>query len=233
MFITITKKQLIKFIVAPICIAVIGISFFFCYSAYVSSSPRPTYTVVLDAGHGGMDGGSSGVTTNVQERDLNLIIAKKVESYLRAMGVGVVQTRSNENGLYGVFASGFKMADMKERAKIINKANPDLVVSIHMNFFTLSSSRGAQVFFPPKSEVSKAIAIEMQRLFVSNLPNARTSPLVGDYYILQCSSAPSVLVECGFLSNPEEERLLQTSEYQEKLSYQIFCGIMHFFDIYK
>jgi len=230
MFLVINRKHM-KYLLFPLCMCLACAACFFTLQTTSASSPQALYTVVLDAGHGGIDGGCSGTTSGMLERDLNLSITKKIESYLRVMGVSVVQTRTTEAGLYSSFVSGFKMVDMREREKIINKAEPDLVVSIHMNSFPQSSSRGVQTFFPPNSEQSKHLATDMQNRFVANIPYARSIPLVGDYYILQCNPAPAMLIECGFLSNPEEERLLQTNDYQEKLSYQIFCGIMHYFDI--
>ena len=165
------------------------------------------------------------------ERDINLSISKKVESLLKTLNIEVVQTRTTEDGLYGVFASGFKMRDMKARKAIIEEANPDLVVSIHLNSFTSSTSKGAQVYYKPNSEISKELAEKMQNLFAKNLENSRTECFEGDFYILTCTKKPGILVECGFLSNPEEEQLLITDDYQQKVAYQIFCGIVSYFDL--
>ena len=100
-----------------------------------------------------------------------------------------------------------------------------------MNYFADETAKGAQVFFKPHSQISKKLAENMQNLFVKNLVDARKTPLSGDYYILTCTSKPGVLIEGGYLSNPEEEGLLITKEYQNRLAYQIFCGIISFFDI--
>lgn len=113
---------------------------------------------------------------------------------------------------------------MEARRDIISDAQPDLVVSVHQNFYPLSSVRGAQVFYSADSEESKAIAESVQGTLNSALEGDRVAK-TGDYYILNCTEYPSVLVECGFLSNPEEEKLLVTAVYQEKVAYTLFSAI--------
>ncbi|MBR1925527.1 MAG: N-acetylmuramoyl-L-alanine amidase [Clostridia bacterium] len=205
-----------------------GISYF--ATQKVSAVPSKEFCVVIDAGHGGIDGGSVG-KLGVFERDLNLKVAKKLEGFLTALNIKVVQTRQTQQGLYSVFASGFKKKDMKERQKIIQNSNADLVVSIHMNFFSDSKSCGAQAFYKQNSPQSKMLASFMQELFIKNLYNARKAPLSGDFYILNCTEKPGVLIECGYLSNEEEEKLLISDEYEQKVAYQIFCGIVKFLGI--
>lgn len=229
MFLVFSKK-----IIASICgfcmLLVVTSTMYQSTQVLVSASPSKGFCVVLDAGHGGIDGGSQG-KSGVYERDLNLKIANKLQGLLTSLNANVVQTRTSQEGLYGVFASGFKKKDMQARKKIIEKAQPDLVVSIHMNFFEDSSAKGAQVFFKPNDETSKNLAQNMQNLFQKNLPNARKSAKEGDFYILTCSQIPSVLVECGYLSNIEEEALLLTDDYQNQVAYQIFCGIVGCFNL--
>lgn len=208
------------------------VSSFMVYSVtnLVSAVPKSNFCVVLDAGHGGVDGGSQG-KSGVYERDINLSVVKKIKSLLNTLNINVMETRKTEEGLYGVFARGFKTKDMKERQKIIQNSNADLVVSIHMNYFKDDSAKGSQVFYKPSSQISQKLAENLQELFIKNLPNARKSALKGDFFILTCSSKPGILVEGGYLSNPDEEKLLITDEYQNLLAYQIFCGIVSFFDI--
>jgi len=223
MFIVIKKRLLI--LVAAVLAAIL-----LCAGATAGAlafSPDTDIIVVLDAGHGGLDGGCAGVTSKVSEAAINLTIAKKVASLLKEQGVGVVLTREDEKGLYTETAS-FKRQDMAARKKIILESAPKLVVSIHCNKFPDSSRRGAQVFFEPLSEHGKTLADALQNNL--NTLNAeyvqRTFPtLKGDYYILNCSQYPSAIVECGFLSNEEDDKLLNTEEYQNLLAYRIFCGI--------
>lgn len=196
-----------------------------------TASPTSKFTVVLDAGHGGVDSGCVGKNTNAYERDINLSITKKIGNFLNVLGVGVVYTRTNEDGLYGTFASGHKMRDMRAREAIIKEANPNLVVSIHLNSFTAPSAKGAQVFYKLGSETSKDLADNMQSLFAEQIEGSKKTSTEGDFYILNCSNAAGVLVECGFLSNPDEEAKLVTDEYQERIAYIITCGIISFFGL--
>lgn len=129
-------------------------------------------------------------------------------------GVKVVMTRENENGLYSLYSTNRKQDDMKKRKEIIEKSNADLVISVHMNSFPLSSSHGCQAFYNPDNPASVTLANNIQSLFVANLSNARKNAESGDYYILNCTDKPCVLVEFGFLSNETEEKLLQTEEYK-------------------
>ena len=217
-------------IVFLFCAIVLSSFMVYSVTSFVSAVPQSDFCVVLDAGHGGIDGGSRG-DSGIFERDINLCVTKKIKNLLNTLNIKTVETRTTEEGLYGIFARGFKQKDMKERQKIINNSNADLVVSIHMNYFQDKTAKGAQVFYKPHSKISQELATNIQNLFVKKFPEARKSPAVGDFYILTCSSKPGILVEGGYLSNHEEERLLITDEYQNKLAYQIFCGIVSFFDI--
>ncbi len=182
--------------------------------------------IVLDAGHGGIDGGVSGVRSGVKESELNLKVVKKLEKYLIDAGMVVYLTRNSEAGLYGVANSSLKRKDMENRKKIIEKVKPNLVISIHMNNYSVSTRRGAQVFYNSQNEKSKLLAQSVQDSFNAMEEATRTcSALAGDYYIIQCTKYPSIIAECGFLSNPEEEALLLTDNYQESLAYNIFKGI--------
>ena len=205
-------------------------AFFSFNNQIVTASPIDKFCVVLDAGHGGIDGGCQG-STGVYERDINLNICNYVADLLNQININVVKTRETQDGLYGVFASGFKMRDLTERKRIIEQSNADLVVSIHLNSFPNPKARGAQVYYALNSDISVKLATLMQDLFVKNLSNARKSCLPGDFYILNCTDKPGVLIECGFLSNVEEEALLVTQDYQQKIAYQIYCAIFSYFGL--
>ena len=139
-------------------------------------------------------------------------------------------TRNDEGGLYGAFAKNKKKDDMKKRKQIIENSGAEVVFSLHMNSYPSQSSRGAQVFYNKDSENSKALAQSIQNDFLKNLVKPRKNCMPGDYYIISCTSVPSVIVECGFVSNLEEEKLLLTKEYREKLCYSILCGVVMYFD---
>ena len=191
-------------------------------------SPHKT-TVVIDAGHGGIDGGVSGISTGVKESFLNLEYSKCLYEILSEAGFDAVLTRPTGAGLYGTTAKGFKKRDMKKRKEIIEKANADLVVSVHMNYCEIRSRRSAQTFYKKGHAGSERLAFCVQgKINEMTETVKKTSPLVGDYYILNCTEIPSVLVECGFLSNTEDERLLLTEEYRLTLCYAIYTGIASF-----
>ena len=225
------KKQTIKNILIVLLTFVLAFSILtISKNVFATTTEKINYTIVLDAGHGGIDGGSEGVSTGVKESELNLKVTKKLEKLLNAFGFNVVLTRTNADGLYSQFATNKKQDDMKKRKEIIQKSKPNMVVSIHMNSFPNKHERGAQVFYQVGEETSKQLAQTIQNEMIKNLVEAREFCNHSDLYILQCTQNPSVVVEGGFLSNPEEEALLITDEYQEKLAYSVFCGILKFFE---
>lgn len=227
-----TKPFFISFKIKPILtvLLLVCISFGISYSIVKVSTlaqPKNEYVIVLDAGHGGEDGGSVGVTTGVKESDLNLAVVKKLEQYLDKFGFNVVLTRKSNDSF-----SSDKVKDMEERERIISNAKPNLVVSIHMNSYPTSDQKGAQTFYQEGTTESKNLAEKIQAQFKEHL-NTHREANHGDYYILKCSQTPTVLVECGYLSNVEDEANLTSESYQEKLAYQIFCGIIKYLNIRK
>jgi len=219
-----------------LCI-VLALLFVFCGVIEIrstSSTNTPIiydYTIVIDAGHGGIDPGGIGIKTKVKESDLNLAISKKLEKYLLSFGVRVIMTRNDLNGLYGTSTTGYKKRDMQERKNIILTNHANMVVSIHMNRYVRQTLRGAQVFYDPSSTTGKALALCIQNNFAKNLSNSDKGISIGDYYMLKCTTAPSVICECGYLSNPEDESLLIDTEYQDKVAYSIFGGIVEYLNM--
>lgn len=215
---------------------IIAIAFGICFDALSShpagSAEIKVAKVVLDAGHGGIDGGVTGVTSGIRESELNLDVVKKLEKYLVDAGMVVVLTRSTDAGLYGIASGNLKRKDMEKRKDIINNASPTLVVSVHMNKYSLSTRRGAQVFYKENDDSAKILANCVQESFNSMEGATRKySPLSGDYYILNCSTYPSIIAECGFLSNPQDEALLLTDEYRDAVAYAIFKGIVNYLSV--
>lgn len=188
------------------------------------------YKIVLDAGHGGRDDGCSGVN-GVKESEVNLAITKKVKALLEDYGCRVVLTRKDEKGLYEENVDNYKLSDMAKRLEIIEKEKPNFVISIHQNSYSDSNQKGAQAFYQEGDELGQALAEKMQTQLFAQLPNARENANKGDYYILNESEYPGIIVECGYLTNEEEEMLLKTSEYQTKVAYAIVCGIVRFFEV--
>lgn len=179
--------------------------------------------ILIDAGHGSLDGGAVGTTTGVKESDLNLEYAKTLKQYFLSMNFRVELIRSTESGL-----DEDKYEDMLKRKEIIEKSNCDIFISIHMNKFSLSSSIGAQAFFKQSDPESEKLANSIRDLLVKNIEDARKLALSGDYLVLNSAKCPAVLVECGFLSNEKDEIRLQNSEFRQKLCYQIFCGTIKY-----
>lgn len=182
------------------------------------------FTVVIDAGHGGIDGG---VVSNggVRESSLNLAYAKQLGATFEQCGFNVTQTRKTEDGLYGLPTKGFKSRDMKARKRIIENARPNLVISVHMNKYPASYRTGPQVFFQSGRQDGKLLAESIQRVFNDFTGNDHQA-IAGDYYVCREVDCPSVIVECGFLSNDNEAELLCTDAYREELCGYIFRGVM-------
>lgn len=213
-----------------IALAVI-VTFGVCFFALARTAAANTQrlTIVIDAGHGGIDGGVVGRVSGVKESDINLSISRCLQKEFEEAGFRVVQTRPTEAGLYGTATAGYKKRDMQKRAEIIQENAPALVISVHQNFFSMTSRRGAQVFFRNDSSSSRTLACAIQTAF-NEMPETakKYSALAGDYYVLNCSDYPSVIVECGFLSNPEDEALLITQDYQKKVASVIAQGALSY-----
>lgn len=212
-----------------VCVVLIFIlSFVFSEAVYRSVSKFNGITIVLDAGHGGRDGGSVGVDGTI-EKEINLEYVLCLKDKLVEQGYKVVLTRKNDDGLYSEFAKNKKTSDMHARFEIIKKANPNLVISLHMNSFGSASAKGANTYYRKDDKSSKECADLIQKSLQTSCGASRSHAKVGDYYMLNCSYYSSVLIECGFLSNPEEEKLLRTEEYKQKIVNAIFNGILLYF----
>lgn len=211
---------------------VTALTFVLCFSVLKKESDTVSANeirIVLDAGHGGIDAGVSGVTTGTKESDLNLAVCRKLENLLVAGGFDVTLTRSTDAGLYGLATKNLKKNDMKKRREIIEDVKPTVVVSVHMNYYSLSTRAGGQVFYNGNNENSYNLALSIQKRFNELNGNKREyKPLTGDYFMLNCTEYTSVIAECGFLSNPEEEKKLITDEYQEEIAYALFSGIVDY-----
>lgn len=229
MIVVLKKKHIfVTAIVVASVLVVVFFAFFSFRTEYVFSVPNSKYTVVVDAGHGGIDGGCVGNTTGVYESDLNLLYAYNLAEQLQNINISVSLTRTDSSGLYETGVSNLKKSDMKKRKEIIENASPDLVVSLHMNSFPLRTCCGAQTFYKKGNESGEILATFVQTQMFNMLENAKKTAKEGDYYIVTCTDIPSVLVECGFLSNKEEELLLQSKSYQDKVCYAIVCGVVEY-----
>jgi N-acetylmuramoyl-L-alanine amidase len=184
------------------------------------------FTVVIDAGHGGLDGGAVGRLTNVREDGLNLIIAYKLKELFEKNGVTVIMTRTDEKAL-----GGSKNEDMAKRREIIENSGADIVISIHMNKFQDASVSGPMAFYHEKSDDGKKLAELIQAELNERLDPPRPRKFKPEtYFILRSGGCPCVLIECGFLSNEREECLLQTDDYQNLCAKAIYAGARAYID---
>ncbi len=180
-------------------------------------------TVVVDSGHGGEDPGKIGVN-GALEKDINLAIGKMLKEALEKENIQVVLTRDKDEML-----AGSKSEDMKERVKIMNDAKPVLVVSVHQNSYVTEQESGAQVFYYSNSEKGKVLALDLQEnLKKLDTGNRREAKANDTYYILRHTEVPTVIVECGFLSNWEEAEKLTTEVYQQELALAVCDGILQY-----
>lgn len=225
-FFVLKKKHIIAFLCVVFCAATLLTLFLTIPS---SATPNLAKTIVIDAGHGGIDNGASGKTTGVLESELNLQYAKTLERLCRELGFNVVMTRKTAEGLYNPTASNKKRSDMEKRKAIIDNSDADVVLSVHMNSFPLSSSSGAQVFYAKGNQLGKNLADLVQLSIKNNFPDARKNASIGDYYILNCTPKPAILVEFGFLSNPTEEKALQEQTYMNQICLSVLGGVLSFF----
>ena len=214
-------------LVAAAIIAILSAVYIVCTCVRITAtaSPKPVFTVVIDAGHGGIDGGVSGKTSGTRESELNLDIARKLKDRLESAGAKVVMTRKTEAGLYGILSKGFKKRDMRKRMEIANGADPTIFVSIHLNYFPSPARRGAQIFYKNGDAESEILASKIQS-GLNLLYNKNYSPLSGDFYVLNESKSTAVLCECGFLSNSAETAQLQEPSYQMKIAAAVAAGYL-------
>lgn len=186
--------------------------------------------IVIDPGHGGYDPGKVGIKGS-HEKDINLAIALKLKDYLEESGAKVVMTRTQDEDLDGLPDKFNKNSDMRARKEIINGSGADILISIHQNAFTQPEVRGAQVFYYNESNNAKALANNVQTSITENADanNKRKIKSTENYYVLKVSTMPGIIIECGFLTNPEEAAALNSKEYQDKMAWSIYAGIVKYF----
>lgn len=212
--------------------------FFLCASFVICLFWKPVQAVIsnkeykgviiIDVGHGGSDPGKVS-EDGTKEKDINLEIAKYLKDYLIAQDFIVYMDRDSDTDLASPGASGKKNSDMRNRVSFFEEKEGDYVISIHQNSFPDASSHGAQVFYYGKSEEGKQMANYIQNsLLEFDTSNKRVAKENDSYYILLKSKMPTVIVECGFLSNPAETANLKDAAYQKELAYSICLGFCKF-----
>lgn len=194
----------------------------------VSGNSKECFVVAIDPGHGGNDPGKT--VGDVYEKDINLKIAIKLKDELEKKGVKVIITRDSDVGLYNETDTNKKIADMKNRCKLINESNADILVSIHQNSYSSQNVKGAQVFFYENSKDGEKLAEILQSAIKTKVDNENTRQHKSNdsYYILLNVEMPAVIVECGFLTNPSECKKLLDENYQQEMAQAVAEGIIQY-----
>lgn len=190
--------------------------------------------IVIDPGHGGVDPGAL-AKDGTEEEDINLSISLRLKKLLEQAGCKVIMTRDKDEGLYTEKSKSYnqkKNEDLRNRRIMTNDINPDLFITIHLNSFGQSKYYGAQTFYQKGSEEGKALAKiiqeELKKILDNN--NKRMCQSTNSVYLLREVKATAILVECGFLSNPDELRLLKSDEYQQKIARGIYIAIVRYYN---
>lgn len=225
---------LIILAVLLISFCIVMFSAFSNITAHTSADIDNRITVIIDAGHGGEDGGAE--VDGILEKDINLSIADKLADTLRLCGVRVTEIRDEDISVYDDSAQTLrekKVSDLKHRVEIVNGSENNILVSIHQNKFDNSAYSGAQVFYSSNNDKSRVLAESIRNSVVSLLQNDNTrelKPANSDIYLLDNATVPAVIVECGFLSNDEERAKLLDSGYQSEMAYSIAMGVLEYID---
>lgn len=230
------KKKLFYFI----SLFIILLTFFFMFKAYkvidsqvMGKSYNPNYTIIIDAGHGGEDGGAVG-KDGTFEKDINLSISKKLQQFLLNSGFNVKMIRDSDISIYDEGLTHIKekkVSDLKNRLNIVNQNENNLLISIHQNKFPENKYNGAQVFYSQNNPKSKELAENIKKSITGFLQPNNTREIKSatkDIYLLHNCKNVAVLVECGFLSNESELQKLNNEDYQSKIAFSIYCGFMEY-----
>lgn len=212
----------------PIMLVIFFISLFSFYKveALIKDYSLLGKVIYLDAGHGGVDSGAT--STTALEKEINLEIVQKLELELLSRGAIVLLTR---NGDYDLSTTNInrKRDDLYSRVKLINNSNCDLYLSIHLNSTTSSTWRGLQIFYSSINTKNKTLADTINKRLENDISNVREVKLSNEYYMYKNITIPGILIEAGFLSNPNDNYLLRQDDYQTKLALSITNGVVEYF----
>ena len=229
------NKKAIRIFVLSIFVVALG---FACLSDSKESVPTVSLpvsgkTIIIDAGHGKPDEGAES-SRGTTEAETNLKIALKLQNLLEQSGSSVILTRSDENAIYDMDSKTLrqkKISDIRNRVKIGNESSADIFVSIHLNKIPQQQYDGWQTFYNANNAEGQKLAVSIQTNLNDAIQkeNKRVAKSIDNIYIVKHVEIPTTIVECGFLSNPEEEKLLLEDEYQNKLAWGIYNGIIDYF----
>lgn len=224
------KKHMLEMVMSVLLLVSV---FFLSREAASVSGERAVQekVIVVDAGHGGEDPGMVGIG-GLKEKGINLSVSLKLKEILEKKGFTVVMTRKEDTGLYENGTKNKKVQDMQNRISVMERAKPVLAVSIHQNSYTQQSVKGPQVFYYESSPEGKNLAVNIQNALNTELSVSRPRKEKGNtsYFLLKRSPCVLNIVECGFLTNPEEAALLQKEEYQQKIAEAVAKGILQYIE---
>lgn len=214
------KKKCKSIVLVVLCLFVFSIQII-----SAQSLPLQDTIIMVDAGHGGRDSGT--YYGDILEKDINLEIAKELEKELTKYGAIVYMTRKRDVDLSSIYDSAKKRGDLYRRLLLIKEKKCDLYISIHINWYDYNTLRGAEVLYNSINKENKVLAQSIMNRFKKELDSNRNIKTT-DLYMYRNTTTPGVLVECGYLSNPTERKLLQKEEYQKRLAKTITKGIIDF-----
>ena len=216
-----------KIIIICLFLSLLIISIF-NVNANILTFPLIGKTIVIDAGHGGADGGA--IVSNIKEKDLNLQITYKLKEQLEILGANVLLTRDSDNDLSNPNALYRKKSDFDNRIKLINNSHADMYISIHMNLYTNPIYYGPQVFYSPIVNENKKIATLVQDELNKFANTKRKEKITPNTYMYKRINVKGILIECGFISNKTERNKLLNPKYQKALSITISNAIIKYFN---
>lgn len=230
-----TKKEIKRFAIVALSVVVsITIFFMVCGFSETDNSYKGSLPIiVIDAGHGGEDGGAV-ADDGTNEKDINLDIALQLNEFFKSSGFKTIMTRDTDKAIYDDGCEDIKskkVSDMHNRLAIFNKEENSIVISVHQNKFEQKKYSGTQVFYSPNNSNSEILADKI-RLSVKGMLQPENEREIKksdkNIYLLYNCKQPSVIVECGFISNDEELSKLKTEEYQKQIAFSIYCGCLEY-----
>ncbi len=227
------KKNIVAILLVIVIIMSVAMSFIKKPKELTVSTPITGKIIAIDAGHGKPDEGAIGYM-NTTEQKVNLEISQKLQNIIEQSGANCIITRATEDGIYDKQANTIrkkKISDIKNRVKIVNNNQSDIMLSIHLNKFSDPKYKGWQVFYQKGNIESEKLANSIQESLNLNINKIsdRTPKPIENVYLMNNVKIPGVVIECGFISNPEESKKLKEKEYQNKLSWGIYLGVQDYF----
>lgn len=218
---------MIKYKIYVFFMFILSVSLCSFISVSANNLPLLNKVIYIDAGHGGIDPGT--IYKDIYEKDINLEICNKLQKKLESLGAIVYMTRYGDYDLSNNYTISRKKSDLNNRAKIINKSNADMYISIHLNSISSSTWSGAQVFYDDVNKNNKELALLMQKQLKKDLGTKRKVKELTNMLLNRKVTIPGILIEVGFLSNPNDRYLLQQSSYQDKIVKSITNGVLNYY----